>query len=187
MFDRNQNILPTTKNIEQTSSNMHATRSNVVDPTNVFNNVWTCSRGLTLTCRPPFKKSRGISNSQLARYCKILMQVLISFSKAQNLIERFPLCGTRDVKYLFYWTNSKNSITKQSNLLKNDAKYPCIPKKYILITISTVKTPKNNLFAIICLKQKATTWYSAIYVKKNAIGAIHVLCRGLQTSLWRLR
>ena len=35
MFDRNQNILPT-KNVEQTSSNMHATRSNIADPTNVL-------------------------------------------------------------------------------------------------------------------------------------------------------
>ena len=35
MFDRNQNILPT-KNVEQTSSNMHATRSNIVDPTNAL-------------------------------------------------------------------------------------------------------------------------------------------------------
>ena len=35
MFDRNQNILPKKKNVE-TSSNMHATRSNIVDPTNVL-------------------------------------------------------------------------------------------------------------------------------------------------------
>ena len=35
MFDRNQNILPT-KNVGQTSSNMHATRSNIADPTNVL-------------------------------------------------------------------------------------------------------------------------------------------------------
>ena len=35
MFDRNQNILPT-KSVKQTSSNMHATRSNIVDPTNVL-------------------------------------------------------------------------------------------------------------------------------------------------------
>ena len=33
MFDRNQNILPT-KNVGQTSSNMHATRSNIAGPTN---------------------------------------------------------------------------------------------------------------------------------------------------------
>ena len=30
MFDRNQNIFPS-KNVEQMSSNMHATRSNIVD------------------------------------------------------------------------------------------------------------------------------------------------------------
>ena len=35
MFDRNQNILPT-KNVEQTLSNMHATRSNIAYPTNVL-------------------------------------------------------------------------------------------------------------------------------------------------------
>ena len=35
MFDRHQNILPT-KNGEQMSSNMHAARSNNVDPTNVL-------------------------------------------------------------------------------------------------------------------------------------------------------
>ena len=34
MFDRNLSILPT-KYVEQTSSNMHATRSNIVDPINV--------------------------------------------------------------------------------------------------------------------------------------------------------
>ena len=34
-FDRNQNIL-STKKVEQTSSNMHATHSNIVDPTNVL-------------------------------------------------------------------------------------------------------------------------------------------------------
>ena len=37
MLDRNQNILPT-KNVEQTSSNMDATRSNIVDPTNALLN-----------------------------------------------------------------------------------------------------------------------------------------------------
>ena len=35
MLDRNPNILPT-KNVEQTSSNMHATRSNIVDSTRSF-------------------------------------------------------------------------------------------------------------------------------------------------------
>ena len=40
------------------------------------------------------------------------------------------------------------SLTKQSNLLKSDAKYPCNPKQYILRSISTVNIPKNNLFAI---------------------------------------
>ena len=35
MFDRNQNIL-LTKNVRQTSSNMPATRSNIVRPTNVI-------------------------------------------------------------------------------------------------------------------------------------------------------
>ena len=34
-FDRNQNILAT-KNVEQTSSNMHATRSNIDGPLNVL-------------------------------------------------------------------------------------------------------------------------------------------------------
>ena len=35
MFDWNQNVSPT-RNVEQTSSNMHATRSNIVDPTKCF-------------------------------------------------------------------------------------------------------------------------------------------------------
>ena len=35
MFDRNQNVL-LTKNVSQTSSNMPATRSNIVRPTNVI-------------------------------------------------------------------------------------------------------------------------------------------------------
>ena len=38
MFDWSQNILPT-KNVEQRSSNMHATRSNIVDPTKLFYNI----------------------------------------------------------------------------------------------------------------------------------------------------
>ena len=35
MFDRNQNILPT-KNVEQSSTNMYGTLSDIVDPTNVL-------------------------------------------------------------------------------------------------------------------------------------------------------
>ena len=44
MFDQNQNILPT-KNVEQTSSNMHATRSNIVDPTKFFITMFVCVAG----------------------------------------------------------------------------------------------------------------------------------------------
>ena len=49
MFDRNQNIL-LTKNASQTSSNMPATRSNIVEPTNVI--VRTCSWGFIRTRFP---------------------------------------------------------------------------------------------------------------------------------------
>ena len=40
------------------------------------------------------------------------------------------------------------TLTRQSNRLKSDAKYPWIPKQYILTSISTVNMAKNNLFAI---------------------------------------
>ena len=45
IFDRNQNILPT-KIVEQTSSIMNATRSNIVDPTNVLKQCLNVSPGL---------------------------------------------------------------------------------------------------------------------------------------------
>ena len=43
MFDRNQNIL-LTKNVTQTSSNMPATRSNLLDQQMLYIIVRTCSR-----------------------------------------------------------------------------------------------------------------------------------------------
>ena len=149
MFDRNQNILPTTKNIEQTLSNMHATRSNVVDPTIVFKNVWTCSRGLTLTCRPPFKKSRGIS-SQPTR--KILQNPDASsyFNKAQNFIWKIsPLRYTWCQISLLL--NQQQKFTYQAiNLLKKRRKISMYSQEvYFDNHQSTVKIPKNNSSAII--------------------------------------
>ena len=66
MFDRNQNILPT-QNLQQTSSNMHATRSNIVDPTICF--ITTFQR----------VSSRGLSRLLLATYNGIISDVTVYY------------------------------------------------------------------------------------------------------------
>ena len=58
-------------------------------------------------------------------------------------------------------------LTRQSNRLKSDAKYPWIPKQYILMSISTVNMAKNNLFAISERKKRSNPMKNTTYREKN--------------------
>ena len=58
-------------------------------------------------------------------------------------------------------------LTRQSNRLKSDAKYPWIPKQYILMSISTVNMAKNNLFAISERKKRSNPIKNTTYRKEN--------------------
>ena len=59
------------------------------------------------------------------------------------------------------------TLTRQSNRLKSDAKYPWIPKQYILMSISTVNMAKNNLFAISERKKRSNPMKNATYREEN--------------------